>query len=190
MEAIAAAFERTLTRIGSAIHESFAGASVSPRWGVAGLREEALVFLLAESMRALRWSCEYERSYGDGSGQRVDLDAAKDGARLWIEAKWWWSSNERLPDVLAHDREKLSKKRGTHRPVAVVFTVDAEGPQEECDWTLTGAKQWFKTSKLPEGWKFVGCSTVASPYVGWASGDRKPENRQGVFAAAFFELKG
>jgi hypothetical protein len=115
MEAIAAAFESTLIRIGDAMRESFAGATVIARWGVAGLREEALVFLLAESMRTLGWTFEYERSYGDGSRQRVDLDAAKGDARLWIEAKWWWLSHERLRNVLAHDRAKLAKKRGSHR---------------------------------------------------------------------------
>jgi hypothetical protein len=189
MKEIAAAFQRTLRRVGDSLTESFAGLPGAPRWGVAGFGEAALVFLLAETMRAIGWECEYEQGYRDGTRRRGDLVARMPpNASLWVEAKWWWT-HAGLDEILDLDRWKLEAVRGQHRPIAVVFTVDEVTPQGPRSWTTSTAEQSLRRL-TPKGWKLVGLSAVDSPYRGTASQDRRKEDRNGVFAAAFFELTG
>jgi hypothetical protein len=189
MQQVADAFGKTLAKVEAALRQSFSAPGVEPRWGIAGFREESLVYMLAETMRAQGWTCAYEHSYDDGTRRRVDLVATMLKEKpLWIEAKWWWF-NVGIGVVLSADRAKLKAARAAHRPIAAVFTVD------EKDVTVRGQPWTVETAKtsiaddVPPGWKLVGCCSLESRYSGTSLRDpRHVADREGVFAAAFFEL--
>lgn len=202
---LAKTYEKTLSGVEQALEVALKGKT--PRaWGVAGLSESALVFLLAEAARSLGWTVEYEPSYanrkltvkGPVGKTRADLLLTKDSCLpILIEAKWWWW-DVTLPDILALDVGKLLTVEEPAQRVEVVFTVDeysAQGQGEDAGqvWDKSGSRAWMKhvleRSTAARRWQLLGCAAVPSQYLGSSYGDPKAAIREGFFQAAFFCLR-
>lgn len=166
-------------------------------WGIAGLREESLVFLFGETMdkQEGRWSSiEYETSYPDRR-RRCDIVAtALNGDQLWIEAKWWWRGNELAP-VLEQDGEKLSHAPAGAFTAALVFTVDEKGVEGDGHrWDASGAEKWMASIPGKEGldqyWRHIQTVTAPSRYKGTSYTEQGSANvkcRSGLFAASIYQ---
>ena len=183
MKEIAAQYARTLLNVAGALAASFGPV---PHWGIAGFREETLVFLLAETLRGQGWDVGYEQGYGDG--RRSDLVASTGPhERLWVEAKWWWR-HVPLASVLAMDEPKLRIVGSDFRRIALVFTVG-----HERGWsTATAARGMDRAlGAARRRWSLVGCAAVPSPFFGTVTpGQKEPRPcPKGVFAAAFYEMR-
>lgn len=170
------------------------------------MSEPALVFLLGESARNLRWGVDYEPSYANrklGASGRVGktradllLTAPGSGRRVLVEAKWWWR-DVMLPDVLKLDRGKLSKVAAPIERLAVVFTVDAHGARGRGEdegevWDESGATRWMtrvlERSPAAPQWRLLNGSVARSRYTGTAYEHPEVAVRDGLFQAAFFWL--
>jgi hypothetical protein len=119
MKNLISAYEKTLKNVAEALSTSLGRTA---HWGIAGFREESLVFLLAETMRKLGPDPQYEPCFKDRT--RADLCWPKDGKNPSIlEAKWWWWSDSLrvvLDDIAA--KTAFAKHRGER--YGVVFSVD------------------------------------------------------------------
>lgn len=169
------------------------GRNRSYRWGVAGFREESLVFMLAETLHQMGWQVTYEPPYAKSFGrsfgkQRGDLLAVPPDRRapLWLEAKWWWRHGDSLGTILQGLRKKMGRVREPHRRIAAVFTVDVAS----ASWSVKKAKAVMARNRRGRGkWRLVGCTCLPGRYVGSTTRDPASKPRRGVFVAAFFELQ-
>jgi hypothetical protein len=179
-------YGKTLDDVGAALATSF---GKSAQWGVAGFREEALVFLLAETMRRCdAHVLEYEPCFTD-QRTRADLRwIEQDGRTSMLEAKWWWRNAHTLDSVLASVLAKPAFGSHDGNRYAVVFTIDATNAVEtdvKHVWSPSGAGRWMEFL-TPKGWRFIGCATTRSPFARTASPRETPID--GIFAAAFYQL--
>jgi hypothetical protein len=191
MKNLISAYEKTLKNVAEALSTSLGRTA---HWGIAGFREESLVFLLAETMRKLGPDPQYEPCFKDRT--RADLCWPKDGKNPSIlEAKWWWWSDSLrvvLDDIAA--KTAFAKHRGER--YGVVFSVDdANCTEGEKSWaTLEGARAWMcelvrADQVLRRNWSYVGCAAARSPYFGTSwneEGHKNSRRRDGIFVAGFY----